>query len=121
MAKKVLVVEDSEYILKIMVFMLKKMGYEVVGVEDGQKAIDTIRTQTFDLVFLDLNLPIVNGPEVCKIIKSDETLKKIPVIFLSASSDDVLQNEIVASGANGYAKKPFEAEDIKAVLTKYLG
>ncbi|MGI6241272.1 MAG: Transcriptional regulatory protein YycF [Candidatus Omnitrophica bacterium ADurb.Bin292] len=111
MSKRILFVDDELDVLKVTVFRLRKAGYEVVTAVNSDEAWDWIQREMFDLVFLDLRLPGIGGAEICKKIKSDENLKKIPVILFTASVRNLtsLAKEV---GADDYLIKPFETEKL---------
>jgi two-component system, OmpR family, alkaline phosphatase synthesis response regulator PhoP len=85
-AKKILIADDEADILKSVSFRLKKAGYGVLTAENGATAIEMVRSHNPDLVILDLRMPVKDGLEVCKEMKADDSLKSIPVLFLTASS-----------------------------------
>lgn len=119
MAKKILIVDDEPDILKTVEFRLLKSGYQVVTAEDGEKALEMAKEHIPDLILLDLRLPGKNGLEVCAQIKSDDGLKHIPVVLLTASSG-VKEREFQDCGNDGFILKPFHAEEllekVKALL-----
>jgi two-component system alkaline phosphatase synthesis response regulator PhoP len=121
MAKKILVVDDEPDILKIVTFRLKKAGYEVTSAMDGQAALEAIRQNKPDLVFLDVRLPVIDGPELCLRIKNDESLRAIQVIFLTASSDSMDKVRAKELNAEGVLFKPFESEELLAMVHSLIG
>lgn len=121
MSKKVLIVDDADDIRKVLFFILKKEGYEVIEAADGEKALAAISEHKPDMVYLDLHLPAIDGDEVCKQVKADDALKEIPIIFLTASDDDLIQEKLSEAKANGFVKKPFDAELIKIKTKEILG
>ena len=118
--KKILIVEDEESLLKLESIMLESRGYEVIGVGDGQAALDAVATTKPDLVLLDIMLPKVNGFEVCRQIKTNEATRHILVIMLTAknSNEDLLKGEQV--GANDYITKPFKSEMVIKTVQRLL-
>ena len=121
MAKKILVVDDEPDILKVVTFRLKKAGYDIKTAEDGQKALEEIKKEKPDLIFLDLRLPIIDGYEVCRRLKSDEALKKIPVIFLTASTAPTVASKAEEFKADDFLIKPFEPEELLKKVKKFIG
>ena len=118
MAKRILVVEDELDILKMTVFRLKREGYEVVTAMDGAKGLEMAEKEKPDLIFLDLNLPVIDGYEVCRKLKADKELKKIPVVILSASSDKIKEKS-AEIGADDYMIKPYEPAELKAKAKEF--
>ena len=121
MAKKILAVDDEPDILKVVIFRLKKIGYEVITAIDGKEALDLAERERPDLILLDLRLPIINGYEVCQKIKADEKLKKIPVILLTASTSSEFAEKMKEYQADDYLVKPFEPEELLTKIKKFIG
>jgi two-component system, OmpR family, alkaline phosphatase synthesis response regulator PhoP len=113
-AKKVLIVEDEEDILKLLEINLRKHDYSVTGVMSGEKALETIQNDNFDLVLLDLMLPGIDGIQVCKTIKSNPLTKELPVIMLTARGEegDIIKG--FECGADDYVTKPFSLKVLMA-------
>jgi DNA-binding response OmpR family regulator len=120
MAKKVLIIEDEPDILSVTSFRLKKAGYEVLTVTDGQKALDFLKQNRPDLVLLDLVLPVVSGEEVCSYIKKDERLSNTPVILFTASVLDV-DSKVKVYGADDFIMKPFEPQVLLEKIKRLIG
>ncbi len=120
MTKRILVVEDEPDILKMTVFRLKKTGHEISVAMDGAKCLEMAEKGKPDLIFLDLNMPVMDGYEVCRRIKANESLKKTHVIILSASSEGIKQ-KAEEIGADDWMIKPYEVEDLIARVEKCLG
>jgi CheY-like chemotaxis protein len=121
MAKKILVVDDELDVLKVTTYRLKKAGYEVSSATDGKAALEEVRKNRPDFIFLDMRLPGMDGIDVCLLIKQDEALKNIPVVFLTASSDMAHQEKIEEAKADGVLIKPFEAEQLLETVRHFIG
>jgi two-component system phosphate regulon response regulator PhoB len=108
MAKeKILVVDDEEDILELVRYNLSREGYRVTGTLTGEDALRKARSDTFDLIVLDLMLPGMDGLAFTKIVKNDSRLRSIPIIMLTAKGEE---SDIVAGlelGADDYITKPF--------------
>ena len=122
MPKKILVVEDETAIHELVKYNLQKEGYTVLSAYDGAAGAETARDQKPDLILLDLMLPKMDGIEVCRMLKSNTRTAGIPIIMVTAKSeeaDKVLGLEI---GADDYLAKPFGVREllarIKAVLRR---
>jgi twitching motility two-component system response regulator PilH len=102
---KVLLVEDSPMQAEEIRGFLSDYGVEVVWAEDGQAGLQAVNEQMPDLIVLDLNLPIINGHQLCRRIKRDPNTSHIPVILLTASdnSDEMIKG--MESGADDYVPK----------------
>jgi CheY-like chemotaxis protein len=120
MSKKILVVDDEPDLLMVTLLRLKKTGYEVYSGTDGQEALDITRRVIPDLIIIDVYLPVLNGDEVAGILKKDDKLKHIPIILISATTQ-TLGTRAQDSGADGYIIKPFEPEELIAMVEKTLG
>jgi two-component system phosphate regulon response regulator PhoB len=105
--QQILVVEDEEDILELVSFNLRKEGYRVRGVASGEAALQEARQFMPELIILDLMLPGANGFDVCKSLKSDQRTKAIPVIMLTARSEEVDIVTGLELGADDYLTKPF--------------
>ncbi|MFH1847043.1 MAG: response regulator [Candidatus Omnitrophota bacterium] len=120
MAKKVLVVDDEKDILKIVSFRVSSMGHNVTTAVNGREALDLIYKEKFDLIMLDLRMPIIDGYEVCRTIKNDEKYKNIPVILLTASSIGKIEERTKDYKADGYLIKPFVWEELQEKVNEFL-
>lgn len=118
--KSVLIVEDEEDILKLLEINLVKNGFAVTGVNNGEKALEAINKNLFDLVLLDLMLPGIDGMEVCKQIKNNGSTKGIPIIMLTAKGEegDIIKGLEV--GADDYITKPFSLKVLMARIKTAL-
>ena len=108
---KILIVDDDKNICKLMNLYLKKGGFETTICHDGSTAMDLIRKDKFDLVLLDIMIPVINGCEVCKLIRLEYD---IPVIMVSAK--DMVEDKLVGFdvGADDYIVKPFDPQEMVA-------
>ena len=84
MPKTILVVDDEPDMLKICQYRLKKTSYNIDTAIDGQDALNKIKANNYDLILLDLRLPLIDGYEVCRILKQDEKYKNLPIIIMTA-------------------------------------
>jgi DNA-binding response OmpR family regulator len=111
MAKKVLVVDDEKLIVKGIRFSLEQDGMEVDCAYDGQEALNLIKENTYDVVLLDVMLPILTGFEVCQQVRE---FSDVPVIMLTAKGDDMDKILGLEYGADDYITKPFNILEVKA-------
>jgi DNA-binding response OmpR family regulator len=108
--RRILVADDEVYILHILEFSLNLEGYEVISAASGAEALAKAAQERPDLVVLDVMMPEMDGHEACRRLKSDERLRDIPVIFLSAR-DTVADQELGRRlGADAYITKPFSPQ-----------
>jgi DNA-binding response OmpR family regulator len=119
--QKILVVDDEPSIVRPLVFILKKEGYEVLTASNGEEGLQVVRAQKPDVIFLDVMMPKKNGYEVCKEIKCDPDLKQIYVIILTARGVEPDDEDKKFIDANEYMSKPFSprriVDRVKAILT----
>lgn len=114
-----LVVDDFATMRRIVRNLLQELGYQdIEEAEDGQDALNKLRANAFDFVVSDWNMPNLDGLELLKIIRSDATLAKLPVLMVTAEAKR--ENIIAAAqaGANGYIVKPFTAATLEEKLGK---
>ena len=112
--KKIMVVDDEPDIRELIRFNLEKEGFEVFSVADGETALEEVRLRQPDLIILDVMLPGINGIEVCFRMKSDTAFKSIPIVMLSAKSDESDQLVGLKIGADDYLVKPFSPKVLVA-------
>jgi two-component system alkaline phosphatase synthesis response regulator PhoP len=104
---KILVIDDEKDILDLVEYNLKQNGYKVSCVVSGEEALDAASSFMPDLILLDLMLPGIDGFDVCKELKSHTDTRDIPVIMLTAKSEDVDVVTGLELGADDYITKPF--------------
>jgi putative two-component system response regulator len=117
---KIIVVDDTPANLELLTEMLKTQNYFVTAASSGKLAIQAARDDPPDLIILDINMPEMNGYEVCKVLKSDNILREIPVIFISALSDTSEKIEAFSIGGVDYITKPFHIEEVYARVATHL-
>src|SRR4051794_5749548 len=116
----ILAVDDTPANLQVLAGMLKDRGYKVRPVPGGKLALLAARRDPPDLVLLDINMPEMNGYEVCEQLKADDTLKGIPVIFISALNENLDKVKAFAIGGVDYLTKPFQMEELHARVETHL-
>ncbi len=113
--KKILVVDDEPDVTSLLTLMLKSQGYNVISAGDGQEALDKARSESPDLILLDIMLPRLDGYKVARMLKFDENFSHIPIIMLTAKIQERDRQTGLEMGANDYVTKPF---DTAALLGK---
>ncbi len=116
----VLVVDDTVENLRLIASMLGQQGYEVRPVTNGRQALLAVERDPPDLILLDINMPGMNGYEVCARLKKNEALKDVPVIFLTALSDVADKIRAFEAGGVDYITKPFRMEEVHARVRTHL-
>ena len=112
---KILIVEDNEMNRDMLSRRLERKGFDVVMAEDGKKGVDMSKSETPDLILMDLSLPIMDGWEATSIIKSEESTRYIPIIVLTAHAMSGDREKALEAGADEYDTKPI---DFKRLLGK---
>lgn len=120
MSKKVLIIDDEPDLLKVTSFRLQKKGYKVIMAEDGKDGLQIIREKRPDVVLLDLQIPGMNGVEVLKAVKADESIRDIPIVIFTANADEIKDIQS-RTGADDTLLKPYEPEDLLGVIVKHAG
>ena len=119
---RILVVEDEVDIRQILAYNLGQAGHEVLTADRGSVALDLARKELPDLVLLDLMLPDISGLEVCRQLKSDPALREVPVMMLTARSEEIDRVVGFELGADDYVVKPFSVRElmlrVQAVLRR---
>lgn len=123
--RRVLVVEDDSQLTGVIVRSLAQMGVAAEGVRDGAEALPAIRRLRPDLVLLDLDLPSVQGLEICRRLKRDPELSGIPIVIMTAHSAEIDRIVGLELGADDYVSKPFSVREltlrVQAVLRRAHG
>jgi two-component system alkaline phosphatase synthesis response regulator PhoP len=120
--EKILVVDDEENILELIKFNLEANSYKVITAADGIDAVKLAKSEIPDLVLLDLMLPKMDGNDVCKEIRKDNSISTMPIIMLTAKSEELDKILGLELGADDYITKPFSVREllarVKAVLRR---
>ena len=122
--KRILIVEDEEDIAELMSYNLGKEGFAVSIANDGRVALERIRTESPDLLVLDLMLPGIHGTELCRILRGDPATMGLPIVMVTAKASEVDKVRGLEIGADDYITKPFSPREfvarVKAVLRRSL-
>ena len=110
--KKILVVDDESDVSTLVAYHLKAKGYQVEVVNDPNRSLGTARTFRPDLVILDVMMPDLSGIQICRLLRADAQLKKIPVIFLTAKAEENDRVQGLETGADDYICKPFSTKEL---------
>jgi DNA-binding response OmpR family regulator len=111
--KKILIVEDEEDILELLSAIFEEFGdYGVLRARDGEEALRIARVDNPDIILLDIQLPKLNGYEVCKSVKSDPAMSPTKVLMLSGMAQNSDWQKAQEAGADGYITKPFSSIEL---------
>jgi len=116
----ILVVEDDKIAQMAIKYLIKEIENSVDVADTGKKAIELLKKNEYDLIFMDIGLPDINGIEVAQLIRTE--LKKVmPIIALTAHNDKNKRNICIQKGMNDFIEKPITKEKILIIIKKYLG
>lgn len=116
--KHLLVVDDDETTRNVLKRLFEKEGYDVVLAQDASELIKILEVQPIELILLDINLPWVDGFELCKLLKTHDDLKDVPIVFISGRKSELDKKHAFQLGAHDYITKPFNIDEItKTVRT----
>ena len=120
MTKKILVCDDEPYILMALTDAVEMEGYECVTAINGREALQKARETLPDLIMLDIMMPFMDGFEVCRELKADASTRDIPVIMLTAKSQQVDIQKGKDAGADDYITKPFRPSTLRKKFNEVL-
>ncbi len=118
--RKIAIIDDQYFILRLLSYILEEEGYACFAASDGEEGIRLIKREKPDLVFLDINMPKMDGYQVCREIRQDPDIKNTYVITLTAMGQDVDQKASLEAGANEYMLKPFNPKTIRKRVAQVL-
>lgn len=118
--KKILAVDDSASMRQMVVFTLKKAGYSVVDAKDGVEALEIAKSQSFDAVISDVNMPNMDGITLIRHLRGLPAYKFTPLLMLTTESGSEKKLEGKAAGATGWIVKPFNPDQLLAVIQKVI-
>ncbi len=119
-APSILVVDDTPANLHMLADMLKRCGYRARPVPSGKLALQAAKADPPDLILLDINMPVMDGYQVCAELKTDAVLSTIPVIFISAYGETADKIRAFSAGGVDYVTKPFHVEEVEARVAVHL-
>ena len=120
MPNTIAIVEDEPNIVELVKYNLDREGYRTIAANDGRKGLELIRQELPDLVILDLMLPELDGISVCKQLRADAATKSIPIIILTAKSEEADRVLGLEIGADDYVTKPFSPRELVARVRAVL-
>ncbi len=124
MALNILVVDDSHTMRKFIIRAIKACGVkygDIIEAENGKDALEKLDNNWIDIIFTDINMPIMDGIEFIKALKSHEIHKKLPIVVITTEGTKEKVEKIKSLGVDGYVKKPFPPEEIRNVLLSLMG
>jgi CheY-like chemotaxis protein len=116
----ILIADDEDDIKMILSMYLETCGLRVLTAYDGLDAIERIKESKPDLVLMDIMMPVLDGVEVTRQIKSAEETRDIPIVMLTAAAQSEMVERALKAGAEEYIAKPFEPDRVKEVIDRIL-
>ena len=117
---KILIVEDNEMNRDMLSRRLERKGFDVVMAEDGKAGVDMSKSETPDLILMDLSLPVMDGWEATSTIKADDETRNIPIIVLTAHAMAGDREKALEAGADEYDTKPIEFKRLLGKINEFL-
>jgi len=117
----ILAVDDSSSMRQMVAFTLKGAGYQVVEAADGQEALNKAKSQSFDLIITDVNMPIMDGITFIRHLRGEANYKFTPMLMLTTESSSDKKAAGKAAGATGWIVKPFNPDQLLSTVKKVLG
>lgn len=118
---RILIVDDSASMRNMVTATLQSAGHQIKDAADGQQAFNTAKGDKFDAVITDLNMPVMNGLELVKNLRTLPSYKYTPILLLTTESSAEKKSEGRSVGATGWLVKPFNPEKLLATVSKVLG
>ncbi len=116
----ILTVDNSPSVRQMIKLVLGPAGHAVSEAGDGSEGLAKAKSESFDLVITDLNMPVMNGLQMIKALRAVPQGVGVPIVFLTTESDDAVKQEAKAAGATGWITKPFKPEQLLAVVAKLV-
>src|SRR6266446_2270034 len=120
MAGTILIVDDDPSAREVLVHVLEAEGYEVIQAESGEQAIALAGGRQIDAFLLDIQMPRMNGIDLCRALRRMERYSRVPIIFLTGQADDAVLEEAFASGGDDFLNKPSTLAAVRVRLKSHL-
>jgi two-component system chemotaxis response regulator CheY len=119
--QRILIVEDSPTMRQLLVFALRRLkNVEIVEAQDGMDGLRKISSDHFDLALIDINMPVMDGLKLISLIRSEDSLKEVPIVVITTEGAKEDRDRALALGANEYLTKPIQANRVLAVARGLL-
>lgn len=117
---RVLTVDDSRTMLAMLQHTLTDAGFDVLQAEDGQQGLDVLKNQDVDVVITDINMPVMDGIEFIKNVRSSGRFQSLPILILTTESSREKRDQGRAAGGTGWIVKPFDPEKLVSVINRVV-
>ncbi len=121
MKKRILTVDDSPSVRQMVKLTLSGAGYDVIEAGDGAEGLRKAQAGALDMIVTDLNMPVMNGLGLIRELRKLSAYRGVPILFLTTESDAEMKKQAKAAGATGWITKPFQQDQLVAVVRKVLG
>ena len=121
-SRQILVADDDPVMQVLVSAFLEKAGYRVTLADDGAEAVAAVARQTFDLILIDLNMPVMDGATAAARIRAGEAHgRRVPIVALTAAVGTAEQAHALASGIDAFLAKPFDRDGLLSTVARYAG
>jgi two-component system chemotaxis response regulator CheY len=118
---RILIVEDSPTMRQLLVFALKRMkNVEIVEAQDGMDGLRRVTSDHFDLAFVDINMPVMDGLKLISLIRGEQSLEEMPICVITTEGANEDRERAISLGANEYLTKPIQASGVLSVARSLL-
>ncbi|NTU47505.1 MAG: response regulator [Syntrophobacteraceae bacterium] len=124
MSYNILIVDDSRSMRRVIRKVLDLSGFQIgecLEAGNGQEALDVLENHWIDLVLSDIHMPVMDGLGFIRAVRSSNSWTDLPVVFITTESNEDRLREVMALGAKGYIRKPFQPEEIRSLLCQVIG
>lgn len=119
--KRILIVDDSPTMRQLLTFALKRLpGVSITEAANGVDGLKKITSERFDLIFTDINMPVMDGLKLVSLVRKDPALNDIPIVVISTEGAEEDRNRAFALGANDYITKPVQSPQVQEVARRLL-
>ena len=120
MTKRILVVEDQEDNMQILRDLLSSVGYQIIEARDGEEGVRAASAESPDLILMDIQLPVLDGYETTRRIRTNPSLSSVPIIAVTSYALTGDETKALAAGCNDYVTKPYSPKALLAKIREYL-
>ena len=121
MSKTIVIADDEPHVLRSLEFILKKQGYSVVTAVNGEEALERVKESNPDLVFLDIQMPKMDGNSVLRHLRDDPNYQDLYIVMITAKGQEADRLNSLESGANEYVTKPYSPRKLIGRVKEILG
>lgn len=120
MSAKILLIEDNEQNRYLATFLLEERGYAVIHAADGPTGLDLASRERFDLILLDIQLPLMDGHAVARALRANSALADVPIVAVTSYAMAGDREQAISAGCDGYLEKPIDPDTFVSDIERYL-